>query len=363
RPERARSMTLSVSEVSPGPRSSCARRTSTRRSDESAPSAMRSPAPFVRAYSPRANSGEAGSDRSPMIESPVWATDGEEMWTRRGTPAARAVAPRVRVPPMFAASMSFGAPISDTLAARCPTAAAPSAARPTVAASVTGAQAIGGMLDPGGPALQSRDLVPGRDEGARDGRTEQPGGSGDGDSHFGSSDSCSHRPAGQDTVGPDREPGAVDLRIVADVGGELRGDEHRSEVEAGLSRLLTQSGGQLQGCQPGGERRPLGVEHGHQGLSPDGADADDGAAADLGVGIDERLEAAGAHRAGGGRDHVLQSALEPDATGIVDVADVVRPVPVQALEAVASGIGGGPPQVVVAGFDVGGADDELAQSA
>src|SRR5699024_3801087 len=47
----------------------------------------------------------------------------------------------------------------------------------------------------------------------------------------------------------------------------------------------------------------------------------------------------------------------------VDVADIVRPVPVEALEAVASGIGGGPPQVVVAGFDVGGADDVLAQSA
>ncbi|OUD86658.1 hypothetical protein BC477_01595 [Clavibacter michiganensis subsp. michiganensis] len=71
------------------------------------------------------------------MERPVCATEGEETWTNRVTPAARAARRSPRVPSTLTARKSSGSPASETLAARCTTASTPSTARATAAGSVT----------------------------------------------------------------------------------------------------------------------------------------------------------------------------------------------------------------------------------
>src|SRR5690606_12198546 len=63
------------------------------------------------------------------------------------------------------------------------------------------------------------------------------------------------------------------------------------------------------------------------------------------------------------RDDMLQSSFEPHPTGVIDMADVVRPVPGQTVQIITRRSRSGAPQVVVAGLDMDGADDEFAEAA
>ncbi|WP_220085569.1 hypothetical protein, partial [Burkholderia multivorans] len=101
---------------------------------------------------------------------------------------------------------------------------------------------------------------------------------------------------------------------------------------------LAQPCGELERSEPGTQVRALGVEDGDERLSPARTDTDDGTAGDLTVRVDEGLESARTDRSLRCRDDVLEAALEPDPARIVDVPDVVRPVPVLPAEAVPPGV-------------------------
>ena len=93
-------------------------------------------------------------------------------------------------------------------------------------------------VDPGRAPLERAHLVAGGDELGGDGAAEEPARAGDEHPH-----GATGLRAGEDALGPRRQPRPVDLRVVPDVGGQLRHDEHRGERQAGAPRTARASSG------------------------------------------------------------------------------------------------------------------------
>ena len=186
-------------------------------------------------------------------------------------------------------------------------------------------------VDPRRPPLQRAHLVAGGDELGGDGATEEPGRAGDEDDH-----GATGLRAGEDAVGPDRQPRAVDLGVVPDVGRQARDGEHGDERDAGA---LAHGTGELRV----GEARARGAAGTVSTTatacrSPCGPDADDGGAAHRGDALDLLLGPDRRDRPVGGDDDVRHPPFDPQPAALVEVPDVAGAVPARARAVATSAV-------------------------